>query len=164
MWEARPPRDSPRVSDIDMGSEPPARDLVLFAFIQQVLQGLTQPSYDGGDVASAHKAAPTSAQRSMRGTDAKSRSTSCSASRWGNSRLAQSRLLRPHGVDALVMASHQTHTVGGHWALIDIETVKPPPSSMVARALQSAALLSRALNVPLQVSASSAVEEGSISR
>ena len=36
------------------------------------------------------------------------------------------------GVDALVTASHQTHDVGGHWALIDVEIVRPPPRSVVA--------------------------------
>ena len=36
------------------------------------------------------------------------------------------------GVDALVTASHLTHDVGGHWALIDVEIVRPPPRSVVA--------------------------------
>ena len=35
------------------------------------------------------------------------------------------------GVDALVTASHLTHDVGGHWALIDVETVRPPSRSVV---------------------------------
>jgi hypothetical protein len=36
------------------------------------------------------------------------------------------------GVDALAMPTHLTHDVGGHWALIDVEIVRPPSRSVVA--------------------------------